>query len=188
MNNEETDKVLEAAELLFLKDGYGYVTIEQLGEETELPEAQLRQVFPNKALICSAWLDRKDINSEKIHEAILVEAKPAIDKVDNYFASLAIYMEENRYRGCPFTRVSSTMESIQAEDQPVVDSVIKHKKNIEKFFINLAGDLVCDDPEILGKALFLLYSGATTESRNMRSMEPIYAARKSAIILCQAYA
>jgi len=186
MNSEQTEQILDTAEILFLNKDGGYVPLDKLSKQSQVDEDELRKEFPNEVLVCSAWLSRTDERSEKIHEAILLEVKPAIKKVDDYFNSLVTYMEENQYRGCVFSRVSSGI-SYSERDKPVADIIVKHKQNLQKFFYALANEVTRENSKLLGESLFLLYSGATTESRNARSVVPIQAARKSAMTLCQAY-
>jgi len=187
MNSQQTSQVLDSAEILFLNNEGSYISLEQLSKDSQVAEAELRQEFPNENLVCSAWLNRTDERSEKIHEAILLESKPAVQKIEDYFSSLISYMEENQYRGCVFTRVASRLGSSQ-EEQPVTDSITKHKANLLKFFFALASEVTSIHAQTLSNSLFLLYSGATTESRNSRSLTPVRAAKESAMLLCNMYA
>jgi len=93
MNSQQTSQVLDSAEILFLNNEGSYISLEQLSKDSQVAEAELRQEFPNENLVCSAWLNRTDERSEKIHEAILLESKPAVQKIEDYFSSLISYME-----------------------------------------------------------------------------------------------
>lgn len=186
MNNPQTDQILDTAEILFLNREGSYVSLETLSKESQVEEVELRKQFPNEVLVCASWLNRTDKRSEKIHEAILAHTKPAVQKVDDYFSSLVTYMEENQYRGCVFTRVASGLKFGEKE-QPIADVIAAHKKNLLKFFCALAVDISRENADILGNSLFLLYSGATTESRNACSLAPVQAAKHTAMMLCKAY-
>jgi len=186
MNSQQREQLLDSAELLFLgRDGI-YVTLDQLSKQSQVPEVDIKKEFPNEALVCSAWLSRTDERSEKIHEAILLENKPAIEKVDDYFFSLVNYMQEHQYRGCVFSHVATGLGDSEKE-KPVVDVIVEHKQKLHQFFYALANDLTNENSTVLGDSLFLLYSGATTESKNTRSLTPVQAARESARLLCMAY-
>ncbi len=60
--------------------------------------------------------------------------------------------------------------------------VKEHKTEIRRFFLELCSR-TSFHPEILGEALFLVYSGATTEAANIKSMKPIKAGRQAGLAL-----
>lgn len=183
---DSTTAILDAADILFVKKGYGYVSLEEISSEANIKETELRQQFPNEALICTAWLEKKHVNSDKVHNAILMENKPACQKVQDYFTSLADYMKANQFRGCPFSNTAAGM-SREERDSELQKIITEHKNSLREFLLALAVDINPDKSDVLGDSLFLLYSGATTESRNMGTLDPIFSAQKAAEALCDVY-
>ena len=181
-----TSAILEAADVLFIDKGYGYVSLEEISSQANITETELRQQFPNEALICTAWLEEKHVNSDKVHNAILMENKPACQKVEEYFKALGEYMKENQFRGCPFSNTAAGM-SREERDSQLQKIITEHKNSLREFLLALAVDINPDKSDVLGDALFLLYSGATTESRNLGTLDPIFAAQKAALALCDVY-
>jgi len=182
----QKETIIDAAAVLFYKEGFGYVSLKDISEEIEVPEEEVTKVFPNEALVCTAWLENVDTKSDQYHQSVLLKDAPAKQKVNDYFADLAEFMKNNLYRGCPFSNVASTLSRTQ-RDNELQQVIVAHKRNLKKFLTTLATEISPSHASTLGDSLFLLYSGATTESRNLQSLDPIISAQKSAAALCEAF-
>ncbi|MCB1079112.1 MAG: hypothetical protein KDM64_14925, partial [Verrucomicrobiae bacterium] len=66
------------------------------------------------------------------------------------------------------------------------EAIEEHKLAIRDFFRKLAAELAPSErrAQEIGDVLFLLFSGATVESQNLRSLWPAEAARQAARELC----
>jgi hypothetical protein len=95
-----------------------------------------------------------------------------------YFADLKDWLTKNDFRGCPYT---NTAAMLNTEAAVIREQVEGHKLFIRDFFVELAGQ-VADTRHApqLGATLFLLYSGATAESQNVRAVWPVEAAVQAA--------
>ena len=182
----KNDAVLDAVEEVMIRKGGSYLSMADFAAQARVEEVELRKTFPNEALICAAWLERKDEASDKIHNAILMEDKPAKVKVDEYFSALISYMEENQYRGCPYSNVAACLCDSEREKR-LQNIIAKHKESLKQFFMALSVDINPDNADLLGETLVLLYSGATTESRNLASLPPVQTARKAANAVCELF-
>lgn len=182
------DRILDTAGKLFHQRGYSEVGINEIIDKAETAKATFYQHFPSKELLCEAWLDAVHSRSEVRCQGILAAPGKASEKIDCYFADLEQYLETSDFRGCPYSNTSAVVES---GCTGILKQVEEHKESTREFFRALAADLAAglkggDCVGRLGDALFVLYSGATTEAQNLREMWPVKAARCAASELCAA--
>ena len=185
------DRILDTAGKLFHQRGYSEVGINEIIDKAETAKATFYQHFPSKELLCEAWLDAVHSRSEVRCQSILDGPGTASEKIDGYFADLVTYLEMSDFRGCPYSNTSAVVES---GCTGILRKVEEHKESTRDFFRALAKDLAsglnCDNGPAddcvgrLGDALFVLYSGATTEAQNLREIWPVKAARCAASELC----
>lgn len=178
------DRILETAARLFHERGYSEVGINEIIEKAETAKATFYQHFKSKQSLCGAWLELMHERSNARREEILAGEGSAIEKIDAYFAGLGTILQENDFRGCPY---SNTGAVIDEECACLLAKIEEHKIAIRNFFRVLTGQFAHSERRAneLGDALFLLYSGATVEAQNLRSLWPVEAARKTMRELCQ---
>lgn len=181
MSNTTTkEKVLAAFGPVLLKKGYNHVDINKIAEDADVEASELESVFPSKALLCESWMELTDERTQKHHQALLTSGQPKRDILDNYFEELEIFMSEHGFRGCPFT---NTSQAIRSQSEPVLEQRIKeHKDEVRSFFLEICNQTI-SNAKVIGEALFLMYSGATTESANLQNMRPVLAGRQAALAL-----
>lgn len=184
------DRILETAGKLFHQRGYSEVGINEIIDQAETAKATFYQHFPSKELLCEAWLDVVHERSEAGRQTIIDAQGSAAEKVDQYFVSLEEYLTASDFRGCPYSNTSAVVEPACTG---ILKQVEEHKESIRDFFRQLAADLVGEAAAVhgecvgrLGDALFVLYSGATTEAQNLKELWPAKAARCAARELCAA--
>jgi AcrR family transcriptional regulator len=185
------DRILETASELFHQRGYSEVGVNEIIDKADTAKATFYQHFPSKELLCEAWLDAVHERSEVRCQAILEAPGKASEKIDQYFADLERYLKASDFRGCPYSNTTAVVES---GCSGILKQVEVHKDSTREFFRALAADLTADldasgfdsDQCVgrLGDALFVLYSGATTESQNLRELWPVEAARCAVAELC----
>ena len=144
--------------------------INEIIDKAETAKATFYQHFPSKELLCEAWLDAVHTRSEVRCQRILEAPGKASEKIDCCFADLEAYLEASEFRGCPYSNTSAVVES---GCTGILKQVEEHKQATREFFRALAADLASglsgeECVERLGDALFVLYSGATTEAQNLR--------------------
>lgn len=178
------EQALEAFGPILIKMGYEWVEIDKVAEAAALEPADVSAQFPNKVLLCEAWMEQTDERAKKHHKKLLSSGASSREVLDQYFEELEVFMEKHHYGGCPF---SNTAQALQGRSEPQIESRVKeHKAEVQLFFRRLC-DNTSFQPDILSVALFLIYSGATTESKNIRSMEPVKAGRLAALGLYDLY-
>lgn len=183
---QKNHAVLQAAGALFAEAGFGQVGIETIAQKAEVDPSFIYSEYTDKAGLCQVWLISLHQHAETQHLGILQSDADPIDKISTYFTSLSDWMNESGYAGCPFTR---TLNSLGTGESPAIRQEVRnHKEFIADFFFTLARDIAVNNQaaERLGQELFLLYSGATTEAKNLESAWPIDRAKKTAIAACEA--
>ncbi len=68
-----------------------------------------------------------------------------------------------------------------------IAAIEEHKVSIREFFQTLAAQFVASRERAneIGDHLFVLYSGATSETQTMREIWPVQTARKAAVEICK---
>ena len=94
-------------------------------------------------------------------------------------------MEEYQFSGCPYTNTSRALRD--QPDQWITDRTKEHKNEIRRFFKQLCQN-TSHQADTVAESLFLIYSGATTESANIKSLAPIKAGSQAALALFDLYA
>jgi AcrR family transcriptional regulator len=177
------NRILAKAAALFFRKGYSEVGINEIIEESGTAKATFYHHFPSKKALCEAWLAEVHRQCETSLIQILQSKGEPLAKVSTYFDQLGSYLKDNGFRGCPYSNTAA----IAGAEESIIRKVRQHKDRVRDFFRLLANQL-CESQagaESLGDALFLLYSGATTEAQNLRDLWPVEAARKAALELCR---
>ena len=168
-------RILETSAALFAERGYCSVGVNEIIEKSETAKASFYQHFPSKENLAANWLADAHARSDARHTAILGAPGDAGEKVVAYFEDLKDWIEAREFRGCPFT---NTAAGLIGKSPPISELVELHKLSIRDFFIQLAQEIVPSDSDArhLGTTCFLLYSGATVESQNLKASWPVKAA------------
>lgn len=178
-------RILEAARELFFERGYSEVGVNEIISRADTAKASFYQHFPSKESLCEAWLDSIHYRSTARMEALLAASGAPEEKIESYFVQLGQILEANQYRGCPFTNTSAV---IDPGCEGIRQHIIRHKDSVRNFLLTLSRQLCANETAATGlaNALFLLYSGATTEAQNARALWPVEAARCAVRLLCAA--
>jgi AcrR family transcriptional regulator len=176
------DRILQTAGQLFFQRGYSEVGINEIIERAETAKASFYQHFSSKEALCEAWLAAVHDRSEDQRAALLAAASNPTAKLECYFDELAAFMINSQFRGCPY---SNTGAVSAATCTGIVAQIQGHKDSLRRFFREICS-LQLDESsraEEIGDRIFLLYSGATTECQNLRTIWPVEVARKAALEL-----
>ncbi|MGZ0655500.1 TetR/AcrR family transcriptional regulator [Coraliomargarita sp. W4R53] len=186
IEKQQNHAILQAAGALFAETGFGQVDVETIAQRAEVDPSVIYSEFTDKTELCQVWLISLHQHAETHHLKILQSEADPIEKIRVYFESLADWMKESGYAGCPFTR---TLNSLGTKASPAIRQEVRmHKEFVADFFVTLASDIAVNkkEAERLGQQLFLLYSGATTEAKNLESAWPIESAKEIALATCEA--
>lgn len=186
MKTPARERILQTANELFSSRGYGNVGINEIIDRSRTAKASFYQHFPGKDQLCKAWLSSRHAKSEAEWQAVLEKPGSPERKLLKLFDDLRIFMEKSGFRGCPFTNTNGFLGN---ESGPVHGEIVQHKEAQRRFFVSLASLFTTPArAQKLGTALFLLYSGATTEAQNLKQVWPVESAKESAKVLIRAYA
>lgn len=175
------NRILETASKLFSERGFLSVGINEIIEKSETAKASFYHHFKSKDLLCAAWLHEMHKRSEKNHDAILQKDGSAEKKLGSYFSELKEWLTHNDFKGCPYTNTAAVLDSGNPEIRAEIES---HKLFIRDFFIELARTVAKgSQARSIGNTWFILYSGATNESQNLRATWPVDAALEAALKL-----
>ena len=180
------DRILATASRLFHERGYSAVGINEIIESSETAKATFYHHFPSKQSLCQAWLENVHEHWEEVRRGILDAPVEPMEKVATFFRELGQIMTESHFRGCPYT---NTAVVVSSQDSCLANAVQSHKLSLRDFFRDLATQIIPTatpgEIEGLGDTLFLLYSGATTEAQNLRTLWPVEVATTAAIEICR---
>jgi len=173
------ERILETAATLFHQRGYSEVGINEIIEKAETAKASFYQHFPSKESLCEAWLESIHERSEKNKSNLLSSEQSPAEKIGVYFEQMAAFMKASKFRGCPYSNTGAVSDSSCGG---ILDQIQGHKESIRDFF-----RVVCqqqfDNTERaneFGDRMFLLYSGAATESQNLKELWPVEVAANAA--------
>jgi len=185
-NQSKNQSILDAAGTLFAETGYGQIDVGTIAREADVDPSFIYSEYSDKAGLCHAWLISLHQHSEARHAEILRSDAGPVEKIRDYFDHLANWMAESGYAGCPFTRMVNSLGT--GESPEIREEVKQHKEFVADFFVTLARDLAwnTDEAERLGHQLFLLYSAATIEAKNLEAVWPIRRAREIALEVSEA--
>ncbi len=169
------DRILSVAAELFHRHGYKEVGINEIIEKSKTAKATFYTNFKSKEKLGEAWLNRIHDASEKSREKLIDAETPALQILTKYFRDLEKHLKNNHYRGCPYTNTAAVLSD---EETSLIAQVHQHKDSVRKFFRQLTKREFSSTKKAnqLGDRLFLLYSGATTESQNLQQLWPVKAA------------
>lgn len=176
------DRILQTAGELFFRHGYSEVGINEIIAKAETAKASFYQHYPSKEALCEAWLSdvhgRSEISRTELLETEVAPSK----KIGIFFDQLKSFMEQSEFRGCPYSNTGAVSGS---ECVGIIDQIRSHKESIRTFLREVCFQHFSDREKanILGDRIFVLYSGATTESQNLKEIWPVEIARAAALEL-----
>lgn len=179
----QREQIIAAAGELFHKRGFAAVSLEDAMSASGISRADFHRHFAGKSELGCAWLMRLSKGMSIMYENFMERPGEKPRRLRKYFMSMRNWVETNGYRSCQF---ANTAAGIDAEAEPELAELIDHYKRSQRaFFIELVGTLVPEaEAQRLGTAVFLLFSGAMTESQNLKASWPLDDALIAAEKLC----
>jgi len=176
------DRILETAAELFFQRGYSGVGINEIIDKAGTAKASFYQHFPSKESLCEAWLQAMHDRSSDYHAGLLASGLPPREMAAAYFARLADFLKAGDFRGCPYSNTGAVSDE---NCRGIANLIRLHKEATRDFFRRIASLAIPEAPRAaaIGDRLFVLYSGATSEAQNLKSLWPVEVARDAAIEL-----
>lgn len=181
------NRIIETADTLFYFQGYQSTGINQIIDEAKVAKGSLYNHFKSKSELGQAYVER---SSDHWFAGLMKEldqfSNPK-DKLIAVFSFLDQHTKKNYYNGC---RIINIMTEIAGEDEQITTMSVAHKQKFRDFLYTLTSEIYTEHITALEIAdtIYLLYEGATVESKIFKQSWPIELARKNAErILTQDY-
>jgi len=166
------ERILNTASQLFQAKGYTEVGINEIIAKSSTAKATFYSHFSSKELLGEAWLKLIHDQSVVYHHELLSQGGKPREILSEYFEQLQRFLVKGDYRGCPYTNTKAVVKS----DEMLLDEqILQHKISVRKFFSSLAelSGLTVIASQELADQIFILYSGATAESQNLKEIWPV---------------
>jgi len=96
MNPTVADETVNHYGPILIRRGYEWVELEDVAHASALDLTQITKSFPNKALLCNAWMEKTDARTKKHHTLLLKSGQPPRDILKIYFDELKKFMEDGQ--------------------------------------------------------------------------------------------
>ncbi len=175
---EARTRLLDAAEELFYERGIRTVGMDQVRTASGVSLKRLYQVFPSKAELVHACLERRDIDWRSGVTAY-ADGRPAgRERILAVYDWLAEWFAEPGFRGCAFI---NSFGELGAVDPAVADAALRHKSAFRDYMAELV--TAAGLPEELTDPLVLLAEGAMVTAAVHHSPAAARQARRGAALL-----
>jgi len=182
-DNSVREQIVSTATRLFLSQGYNLTGINQIIEEAGVAKASLYYHFPSKEDLGVAYLKRRSQSWFGGVTEYLKEVTDPRDYLIGVFEYRAIFVQENNFSGCSYTRIIS---ELPLRGTKIHNQAVETKEKQRKFFQEAVQriDSIPESKKInLANTVFLLFDGATMQCQVYQEVEPMEVARKAVIEL-----
>ncbi|AVF50109.1 TetR/AcrR family transcriptional regulator [Elizabethkingia anophelis] len=162
MLNPPRERLLEAATILFHRQGYNNTGVNQIITESKVSKASFYDHFKSKDELCIAFLEKRYEYWASQWELFISKATTLKEKILQSFDFLVYISEKENFRGCSFLNISS---EIPDDKIHIHETIRVHKHQIRSFFTSEIKD------EILADHIYLLFEGAIMMGRIYRNNE-----------------
>jgi AcrR family transcriptional regulator len=176
------DRIFSAAINLFYRNGIRAVSVDAIAAEAGTTKVTFYRVFESKDDLIVKVLEEQSKRFWEWWDAIVAEhpgqPRKQIETLIERFQSEII--GDQACRGCA---VANAAVEIVDEDHPARAVIKKHKLEIAQRFRDLCREMGARQPDVLGDALSLMYSGAFSARLSMDGREKIAALPAAAAAL-----
>jgi len=151
-------RLLDAAALLFRRDGIRAIGIDTVLAEAGVCKASLYRAFASKDELVAAFLSEADARYWQWFDELMARhPNDARQQVRDLFTALAKFTTRPDFRGCPFI---NTAVEFREPGHPGRTVAIAHKREMHRRLEELCGRLGTANPTGLAGQLQLLMEGA----------------------------
>jgi AcrR family transcriptional regulator len=154
------DRLLDAADRLFYREGVGAVGIDRILGEAGAAKASLYQHFGSKDQLVASYLERRTVEARAHIEAYLAGTPPS-QRVLKFFDWVVAWAESKDFRGCP---LQHTVSELTDAAHPA--RVIAHGQRewFAERFLEWTKAAGVKDAKATARALMVLFDGAVAGS------------------------
>jgi AcrR family transcriptional regulator len=176
-------QVLDAADALFYERGVQAVGMDAIRAASGVSLKRLYQLFPAKDKLVEAYLERRDLQwNRMLAESVDPQDDPR-EKILAVFDFLYTWFQQHDYRGCSFINSFGELGAISPR---VAEQAREHKAAFRQYLRDLATAAGAPDPGRLADHLILLSEGAITTSAISGMPDPAHRAKEAAELLLDA--
>lgn len=153
-------RVLDAASLLFYERGIHAVGVDTIAEAAGVTKKTLYDRFGSKEALVVSYLQHRDARwRDHVAEYLSRVPEPGIARVLAVFDAAIAWSDENSPKGC--SAINARAEIGDGHDgHPVFPEVARQKSWLFDLFAELCREAGAANPDLMSKALMLLYEGA----------------------------
>ncbi|WP_062213573.1 TetR/AcrR family transcriptional regulator [Streptomyces sp. NBRC 109706] len=171
------ERLMAAAERLFLLEGIRAVGIERLIAEAEVARASLYHAYGSKDGLVVAYLDRRDALDRAAWSSAADRVEGPVARLLTLFDLAERGAPGRGYRGCLYLNAATEFPD---PDHPVARSVARHRAWLRTMLTDELTAAGVPDPAGRAAVVELLYDGALAGSKFSGSTAPIVLARERA--------
>jgi AcrR family transcriptional regulator len=149
------DRLIAAAERVFLTEGIRAVGVDRLCAEAEVSKRSLYQHFSGKDEVVTAMLQAQ---AEKFGATLAGNDEPPRERILATFAPFASDAPATELTGCPFVGAATELKD---PDHPASRLAREQKVALTSYFAQLARAGGARDPDLLALQLTLVFDGAS---------------------------
>lgn len=170
------ERLLDAANDLFYREGVQTVGIDRVIEEAGVAKASLYNTFGSKEALVRAYLEARHAGTtDRLLAAVEGETDPRARLLAVFDAQGELFAQPG-FRGCAFATASA-----EAPGGGLVERAAdEYRADIRGLLTRLAEEAGAADPVVLGRQLQLIYDGAGLGARMDRDPSTAHVARAAA--------
>lgn len=158
------DRILQAAEELFYKEGIVRVTVDAIAEKAHSTKMTLYRHFESKEVLVWEWVTLLiEDYSHVLDQLAESHADSAAKQIDGFARFVIHNLSGTSQRGCPFT---NTLAEIGDQYADVRALIISHKQRQYERLKVLCARAGAEDHELLAKEITLILEGIQVVAQN----------------------
>lgn len=172
------DKIMDAANNLFYKQGYNVTGINQIIEEAGVAKGSLYQHFPSKTDLLIGYLEHN-------HQAWFTRLKATVDKVsDPKKKLLAVFdyhtqrQEIREYGGCPFIKINHEAGTSEPRVLAETRQIKQQARDFIKDLVLASGHKQILSDDELAELVFLLIEGGSASASVYKNANDLQKAKE----------
>jgi AcrR family transcriptional regulator len=172
------ERILDAASLLFYRQGIRAVGVDLVISEARVAKATFYRHYPSKDDLVRAYVDRSHAAVlEWMEREVESRATNPRDRLLAIFDALAVLFALPMYRGCA---VGNAVAEVQGSIPDIVERARAAAAELHAYVERLAKDAAVEEPNDLADMWVLLIDGAFVASAREGGVEPAHVARRVA--------
>jgi AcrR family transcriptional regulator len=154
------DRLLDAADRLFYREGVRAVGIDRVLSEADAAKASLYQHFGCKDRLVASYLERRTVDARASIEAYLADTPPP-QRALKFFDWVVQWAESKDFRGCP---LQHTVTELTDAAHPARAIAHGQRAWFMERFLEWTKAAGVKDPKATARALVVLFDGAVAGS------------------------